>query len=109
MITTVAGAAAIARIQPQIACAATDDQADVGIPVTVAPHALHHRRLHLGLAHGELQQDRLRPPIETREVLLEAKHPPPVGANALKHTVPVQEAAIEHRDAGLGLGHELTV
>src|SRR2546426_614633 len=91
---------ALARIEPQVAGAARDDEADVGVLEAALPHRLLDEAAHRVLGHRDLEPDALGRGIEAVEVLLQTEHAALVGADAFEHAVAVQEPVVVDRDRG---------
>ena len=95
--------------RPSEPAAAGDDDADVAVLDAVDRQGVLDGAGHLGLGHGDGQQDGLGRVPEPIEVGLHAEDLAAVAADALEHAVAVQQTVVVDADLGVLFGVELAV
>ena len=89
---------ATARIQPESADAARDDEAHVAIAQFIRPDGFDGGFHHFRPRHRDFQQNGLGGIKEPVNVFLQFEHPAVVSADALEHAITVKQAVVEHGD-----------
>src|SRR5262249_51217008 len=100
---------ALPHVEAEVADAARDHEADVGVLEPVGAHGLEEGLLDLLERQGQGQEDGLGRLLEALEVLVEAEDASVVGADALEDAVAVEDAVVEDRDLGVVFLQHLAV
>src|SRR5690606_9444201 len=104
-----AGPGAELRVQPQRALAARHDQADVAVDDLVGLDALALDLDHFLARNRDRQSDLPGALPQPVHVLAQLEDAPAIDADALEHTVPVEQAVVVDADGRLAPGNHLPV
>src|SRR5439155_22529533 len=98
-----------ARIEPERAGPARDEQANVPILFLVDPNRLFHDLGHFFTADRDFEGDRAGTIVKAVAVLFPFEDAAVIDADAFKNAVAVEQAVIVYADFGLGFVVELAV